>query len=77
MAEPQMSAEQFRAIRRRAGLTQVEFAQQLGYNHFSISKIETGVRMIPAKLRRLVLALFRPDVPSKKPRSSRVVRSKR
>ena len=60
MAEAQMSAEQFRTIRRRSGLTQVQFAEQLGYNRFSISKIETGVRVVPSKLRRLVLALFGP-----------------
>jgi transcriptional regulator with XRE-family HTH domain len=74
MPEAQMSAQQFRDLRRRAGLTQVEFARELGYHHLSISKLETGLRPIPGRLRRLVLALFghSAGVGSRKPRSSRV-----
>jgi DNA-binding transcriptional regulator YiaG len=79
MPETQMSGEQFRAIRRRSGLTQVEFARQLGYHKMTISKHERGVSTIPRRLGLMVLALFGQarKVQSKKPRTSRVVRSRR
>ena len=74
-----MSGDQFRAIRQRAGLTQAEFADALGYHLTSMTRFENGSYRIPGKLKKLVLALFGPrrNVSSKKPSTSRVGRSKR
>lgn len=53
-----MTGDEFRAIRRRLGLSQQELASKLGYKQsVSISKYETGTRKIYPPLETLMQKL--------------------
>ncbi len=59
MLETEMSGEELRAIRERAGLTQGKFADAIGIHEKSLTRLEGGGRRVRPTLRKLVLALFR------------------
>jgi transcriptional regulator with XRE-family HTH domain len=42
--EPTGFGQRLRALREEAGLTQAELAARIGYNQFSIAKLEQGIR---------------------------------
>lgn len=65
MQVEEMTADQFRAIRVREGLTQAEFADRIGYHEKSLTRLENSRRRIKPKLIKLVLALFGPGVQRK------------
>lgn len=44
-----MTAEELKAIREQLGMTQVEFAKELGLKVRIISYMETGVRQVSAR----------------------------
>lgn len=74
-----MTPEEFRAVRIQANLSQVEFAERLGYHPMSMTRFENGREAVRPKLAKLVKALFRQarsiesqEAESKKPRTSRV-----
>ena len=52
-----MTGEEFRRIRERLGLTQVEMAEQLGIHSNSLARLERGERAISEPIARLVTLL--------------------
>lgn len=59
MVNEAMTAQQFKAIREQAGMTQEAFAEVIGYHPKSITRYESGRKAIGPWLASHVLALFR------------------
>lgn len=52
-----MTAAEFRAARKRLGITQVKFAEALGIAQAQVSRIETGQREPSRTVEKLVAVL--------------------
>ena len=66
-----MSGVELHRIRKRLGLTQREFAEQLGWHWNSVAKAEQGAMTISpmaARLARLLLAVHEGTIPKPKGR---------
>ena len=64
-----MKGVELRRIRKRLGLTQREFAEEMGWHPNSVAKAERGVMTISptaARLARLLLAIHKGTIPKTK-----------
>ena len=66
-----MTGEQMRRIRKRLGLTQREFAQEMGWHPNSVAKAERGemtITPMAARLAKFLLAIHQETTPKRKRR---------
>ncbi len=66
-----MTGEQMRRIRKRLGLTQREFAHEMGWHPNSVAKAERGemtITPMAARLAKLLLAIHQEPTPERKRR---------
>ncbi len=66
-----MTGEQMRRIRKRLGLTQRAFAQEMGWHPNSVAKAERGemtITPMAARLARLLLTIHEGATPKRKRR---------